>query len=406
MKVPELLLSRTLEGSLRQYGRKFPVILVTGARQVGKSTLLKACLPDATYVSLDDPAVRILAQTEPKLFLARFPAPVIIDEVQYAPELFPLIKLAVDQNPDKRGQYWLSGSQQFHMMKNVSESMAGRVGILQLAGLSTRELLEDAAAPPLMTRLDSHDRPALPLREIFQRIWRGSYPAVHAGVRLDPAEFYPSYVQTYLERDVRDLARVGDERAFLLFMRLAAARTGQLVNVSELANAADVSSTAARSWLSILEASGIIRFLEPLHVNPSKRLVKTPKMYFLDTGLAAWFGGWPSPEVLERGAMAGAFLETYVITEVLKSYQHQARHPTLGFYRDHDSHEVDLIVVEGDTAFPLEVKMSASPDTRTAKRLLVANKIGLKQGPGAVVCMTDTLLPITENVTAVPAGLV
>lgn len=362
-------------------------------------------MPDAAYVSLDDPAARLLAQTEPKLFLARYKPPVIIDEVQYAPQLFSLIKMAVDENPERKGQYWLSGSQQFHMMKNVSESMAGRVGILQLAGLSTRELLGDAAAPPLIERLTDDARPMLTGPAVFERIWRGSYPVANVGDRLLPDEFYPSYVQTYLERDVRDLARVGDERAFLMFMRLAAARTGQLVNVSALANAADISTTAAKSWLSILEASGVLRFLEPLHVNPSKRIVKAAKMYFMDTGLAAWLGGWSSPEVTERGAMAGALLETYVVSEIIKGYLNIGRMPLMGFIRDHDGYEIDLLVVENNTVFPIEVKLTATPDVRLAKRLQIADKLGLSQGAGAVVCLTDIRLPLSASVTMVPVGI-
>lgn len=381
-------------------------MLVTGARQVGKSTLLRSTVQDAAYVTLDDPAIRLLAKTEPQLFLQRYPAPLVIDEVQYAPELFPLIKIVVDAAPERKGQYWLSGSQQFQMMKNVSESMAGRVGILQLAGLSTRELLGDPAAPPLLERLTTDASAVLPVRDVFSRIWRGSYPVVNTGARLAPDEFYPSYVQTYLERDVRDLARVGDARAFLTFMRLAAARTGQLLNVSELANAADVSGTAARSWLSILEASGIVHLLEPWHTNASKRLVKAPKLYFLDTGLAAWLGGWTSPDVLERGAVAGAFLETYIVGEVVKSYRHAGQRPALSFYRDHDGNEIDLLVTRGDEVCPIEIKMTASPDLRLAKRLMVAEKLGLRQGPGAVVCMAETRLPMSGMVTIVPAGMV
>lgn len=381
------------------------MVLVTGARQVGKSTLLRQHLPGAAYVSLDDPTARTLAQTEPKLFLNRYPTPLIIDEVQYAPELFSLIKLAVDEKPALKGQYWLSGSQQFHMMKAVSESMAGRVGILHLAGLTTRELLGDAAARPMLERLADDARPMLAPRTIFERIWRGSYPAVNAGDRLEPADFYPSYVQTYLERDVRDLARVGDQRTFLVFMRLVAARTGQLLNMNELANAADISSTAVRAWLAILEASGIIRLLEPLYINPTKRMVKAPKVYMMDTGLAAWLGGWSSAEVLERGAMAGALFETYVIIEIIKSYMNQARVPLLGFYRDHDGHEVDLLVLENNQLAPIEVKLTASPDVRVARRLLVADKLGVEQGVGAIVCLTDVRRQVAERVTLIPAGL-
>jgi predicted AAA+ superfamily ATPase len=250
-----LFYERTLAPHLLHLGEKFPIVLVTGARQVGKSTLLRHALPKAAYVTLDDPELRTLAQTEPKLFLARYKPPVIIDEVQYAPELFPLLKMNVDAS-QAPGSYWLSGSQQFHLMKHVAESLAGRLAILQVYGLSTREVLGDADALPLPDRLADTKRPQLELGNIFDRIWRGSYPALH-GRRIEPGEFYPGYVQTYLQRDVRDLARVGDERAFLLFMQLVAARTGQLLNLSELGNAADISVTTVKAWLSILEASGV-----------------------------------------------------------------------------------------------------------------------------------------------------
>lgn len=400
-----MFLHRSLSRHLARFGQKFPVVMVTGARQVGKSTLLRRAYPDITYVSLDDPEIRLLARTEPKLFLARYKPPVIIDEVQYAPELFPLIKAAVDES-GLAGQYWLSGSQQFHLMKNVSESLAGRIGILQLAGLSTRELMSDAEREPVFDRLDKHDSPVLPVADIFERIWRGSYPALHMGRGIEPDEFYPGYVQTYLERDVRDLARVGDERAFMIFMRLAAARTGQLLNVLELANAADVSVTAARAWLSILEASGVVIFLSAFHTNASKRLVKAPKLYFVDTGLAAWLAGWSSPEALERGASAGAYLETYVVGEVIKSYWHAGLTPQLWFYRDHDGREVDLLLVRDETAFGIEVKATSRPDPRLARSIMVGERLGLKQGPCAVACLTEEARPLAEGASILPVGTI
>ncbi|MCV0371837.1 ATP-binding protein [Filomicrobium sp.] len=399
-----MFIQRSLENALLNLGNKYSVILVTGARQVGKSTLLKHAVPDADYVTLDDPEDRLQAQKEPKLFLSRFNGPTIIDEVQYAPELFPLIKMRVDES-QRRGQFWLSGSQQFHMMKNVTESLAGRVAVLSLAGLSTRELLGEADAAPLEQRL-SMPVNALPVGDVFERIWRGSYPALHDGRGLTPEEFYPAYVQTYLQRDVRDLARVGDETAFLLFMQLAAARTGQLLNMHELGNQADISNTRVRNWLSILEASGIITFVAPYHTNHTSTLVKAKKMYFLDTGLAAWLGGWKTAEALARGAAAGAFLENYVVSEVLKGRYNSGQQPDFTYFRDHNDREVDILSIGSNTLVPIEVKTTSRPDGRTARRLMLGDSLNLKQGHGAIVCMVEKIYPLSETVNAFPAGMV
>lgn len=399
-----MFIRRSLEKTLLNYGSKYSIVLVTGARQVGKSTLLRHALPEAAYVTLDDPEDRLQAQREPKLFLSRFKGQTIIDEVQYAPELFPLLKMRVDED-QRRGQFWLSGSQQFHMMKNVSESLAGRVAILNLAGLSTRELLAQPDAAPLMERLSENVK-ALPVGDVFGRIWRGSYPALHDGRGLTPEEFYPPYVQTYLQRDVRDLARVGDESTFLLFMQLVAARTGQLVNVNEIGNEADISSTTVRNWLSILEASGILAFVEPYYANATVRLVKARKMYFLDTGLAAWLGGWKSADSLARGAAAGAFLETYVVSEAMKGAFNRGQRPDFTFYRDHNDREVDILSIDGKTLTAVEVKTTSRPDGRTARRLMIGESLKLSQRRGAVVCMVDKIYPLSETVDAFPVGMV
>ena len=399
-----MFIRRSLEKALLNYGSKYSIVLVTGARQVGKSTLLRHTVPDANYVTLDDPEDRLQAQKEPKLFLSRFKGPTIIDEVQYAPELFPLLKMRVDED-QRKGQFWLSGSQQFHMMKNVTESLAGRVAILTLAGLSTRELLGEPDALPLPSRLAAPVK-AIPVGDVFERIWRGSYPALHDGRGLTPEEFYPAYVQTYLQRDVRDLARVGDESAFLLFMQLVAARTGQLVNVNEIANDADISSTSVRNWLSILEASGIVTFVEPYHNNAISKLVKAKKMYVLDTGLAAWLGGWKTADALARGAAAGAFLETYVVSEAMKGAFNHGQRPDFTFFRDHNDREVDILSIDGQTLVPIEVKTTSRPDGRTARRLLIGDTLKLIQGRGAVVCMVDKIYPLSEMVEAFPVGMV
>ena len=315
-----MYLTRTLEAFIKTSARQFPVLLVTGPRQVGKTTLLRQLSrKDRAYVTLDDPLVLRLAREDPALFFQRFPPPVFIDEIQYAPGLLPYIKMEADRDRTA-GRFWLTGSQHFHLMKGVSESLAGRVGIIQLLGLSRVELERRGpdGGPFLPTpekiRQLSRQGGGLTLAELYRLIWRGAYPGLVLDERADRDLFYSSYVQTYLQRDVRDLARVGDETAFLRFLRGAAARTGQLLNLVDLARDADVAPNTAKNWLSILQASGIVYLLEPFHSNITKRLVKTPKLYFLDTGLAAYLTEWSSPETLEAGATSGPILESWLFS--------------------------------------------------------------------------------------------
>lgn len=408
----ETYLSRTLEPFIRQASRQFPVLLVTGARQVGKTTFLQHLSREGrAYVTLDDPLLLELAKRDPALFLQRFPPPVLIDEIQYAPELLPLLKLAVDRAREP-GAFWLTGSQQFHLMRGVSESLAGRVGVVSLLGLSNRERAGEGidASPFLPTSENLGDRVAAAspqgLKELYRRIWRGSFPAIAGDDALDRDLFYGSYVQTYLQRDVRDLARVGDEAAFLRFLRAAAARTGQLLNLSELARDADVAPNTAKSWLSILQTSAVVYLLEPYHSNATKRLVKAPKLYFLDTGLAAYLAEWSSPETLEAGTFSGAILETWVLGEVLKSYWHHGRRAPLYFYRDRDQKEVDLLIVQDGTAYPVEIKKTAAPRPQDVRHFGALARLGLPLGPGALLCLTDQALPLTATVQAVPVGAV
>lgn len=336
--MPKNYVSRTLETFFRKADRQFPVLLVTGARQVGKTTFVQQLrTEERTYVTLDDPTARTLAKSDPPLFLQRFRPPVLIDEFQCAPELLPHIKMAVDRER-KAGLFWLTGSQQFHAIKGVSESLAGRVGIVYLMGLSRRELIGDAQSHhpfipdprPVSRRLRSSRRSSL--EEIYRAIWRGSFPAIATDASMDRDLFYGSYVQTYLQRDVRDLAQVGDEMAFLRFLRTAAARTAQMLNFADLARDADVAPNTAKAWLSILQASGIVYLLEPWHSNLTKRLVKTAKLYFVDTGLCAYLTEWSSPQTLEAGAMSGSILETWVVAEILKSFLHNGRKAPLYYY--------------------------------------------------------------------------
>ncbi len=403
---------RTLEPIIQQVSKQMPALLVVGPRQVGKSTLLQHLSKSTrSYVTLDDPLLVHLAKTDPALFCERFEPPVLIDEIQYAPELLPHIKMRIDRDKQP-GQYWLTGSQQFHLMKGVSESLAGRVAVTNLLGLS---LAEQQAKPrvdlpflPLQEQLQKKqaDRMKMGLIKTYEHIWRGSFPAMLSNPKLDRDLFYRSYVQTYLQRDVRDLAKVGDEMTFLKFLRAVAARTGQLLNFSDLARDVDVSPNTAKNWLSILKASNIIYLLEPYHTNLSKRLSKTPKLYFLDTGLCCYLTNWSNSKTLESGAMSGAIFETFVVSEIIKSYWHNGKEAPLFYYRDKDKKEIDLLIFQDQEIFPIEIKKTASPSKDSYKNFTLLDRFGEKIKDGGVVCLCEQLLPMKKNINAIPVGFV
>lgn len=402
-----MYLKRTLENQILKASKAFPVVLISGPRQVGKTTVLKNIENDSrTYVTLDNPMLRALAQDEPEIFLQRFKRPILIDEIQYAPQLFPYIKMEVDENK-KPGDFWLTGSQQFHLMKNVSESLAGRVAILRLQGLSDFEVSKNPQIEPFtpeynyllnLSNIMKHQK----LPQIYEKIWQGSFPLLLINKNTDRNTFYDSYIQTYLQRDVRDLTKVGDEKAFVKFLRAAAARTGQLVNYVDLARDADISANTAKAWLSILETSGLIYLLEPYYNNRTKRLVKTPKLYFMDTGLCSYLTQWPTPESLEAGAMSGNILETYIMCELLKSYWHNGKQPPFYFYRDKDQKEIDLLIEQGDKIYPIEFKKTSNPDKKAVSNFKALEKLDLTIDSGAIICLISDFIPMNKDVNIVP----
>lgn len=407
-----MYLPRTLESVVPAIAAQFPALLLTGARQVGKTTLLRRLSEGSrAYVTLDDPLILTLARTDPALFMQRFPPPVLIDEIQYAPELLPYFKMSIDQ-AGEAGLFWLTGSQQLHLMSGISESLAGRVAILQLLGLSLAERSGQGpdAKPFLPTTGEISQRAAsrapLNLRGLYDLIWRGSLPTVAVSPQMQPALFYSSYTQTYLQRDVRDLARVGDELAFLRFLRAAAARTAQQLNLVDLARDADIAPNTAKNWLSILQASGIIYLLEPYYTNVTRRLVKTPKLYFLDTGLVAYLTEWGTPQTLEAGAMSGAFLETWVVAELLKGYLHNGRTPPFYYYRDREGREIDLLIMQDGVVYPLEIKKTASPSYEDVRHFAALEKFGLSVGSGGIVCLTTQSLPLSATAQSIPVWMI
>lgn len=421
-------IKRAAEAVIQKFSNMFPVLLVTGPRQVGKTTLLQKLAQDQKeigierkYVTLDDPDIRYLAKNDPALFLQRYSPPVLIDEIQYATELLPYIKMSVDRSRQK-GDYWLTGSQIFRLMKNVSESLAGRVCIVNLLGLSDAEIYQTPSEPfstdtDYLMKRTSVAKPR-GLNEIYQRIFKGSMPELYAEETIDWDIYYRSYVDTYLQRDIRDLAQVADEMQFYNFMTIVAAHTSKPVVYQELASAAGISAPTAKKWLSILVSSHIVALVQPYHNNVLKRVVKMPLLHFLDTGLVAYLLRWGTPEALERGAMSGAIFESYVFSEIYKSYLNAGKEPPIFYYRDKDQREIDLLIYQNGILSPVEIKKAASPGKTAIKNFRVLDQVGTVEpfdgletlkveiGTGSVVCLAADLLPIDDKNWYVPVWLI
>ena len=380
--------------------KMFKVLLITGARQVGKTTMLRNLKPNVNYLTLDDKILNDNAVSDPNMFLKSNPSPLIIDEIQYAPDLLRYIKINVDNN-EKKAQYYLTGSQQFNLMKDVTESLAGRVGILNLLGLSLREIENCQFNEPFLPTkeyLNSREKGKMNISvdKIWEIIHKGSMPALYEE-NGNPELYYSMYVSTYIERDVRNLTQVGDTLSFLKFMTALASRIGQLLNLNSVANEVGITITTAQRWLSILVTSNIVYILEPYYNNIMKRAVKTPKVYFLDTGLAAYLTRWSNKDVLQNGNMAGNFFENFVIVEILKSYyNHGELQPPLYFYRDKEKREIDLLIEQNGKLFPIEIKKSASPTKEMIKNFSVLENIG-EIGEGAIICMYDKVQNLDEK---------
>lgn len=404
-----MYITRSCEKTVEYMSKKFPVVLVTGPRQVGKTTMLKKIADkDRNYVTLDDPNARYMAINEPTLFLQRYEPPVIIDEIQYAPNLMQHIKLYVDKNQNM-GDIWMTGSQMVHLMKNVSESLAGRVGILKLQGFTGAELdgykgeafLMDSKK--LLARVK--EREPKSLKEIYKRIYMGQMPGVYSR-DVSPEIFYGAYINTYIQRDIKELTQVADEMLFLQFLTACAARTSQMLNLADIARDIGISAPTAKQWLSILVTSGIVVLVEPYFNNRMKRIIKSPNLYFMDTGLCAYLLKWNNPESLETGGMSGAFFETFVVSEIIRGYQNLGLQAPICYYRDKDNREIDLIIEQNNILYPIEIKKSASPKKDAVKHFTVLEKSGVNVGAGAVICMAGDLVPIDKNNWMVPVWLV
>ena len=405
-------ITRELERKFLKMNGFFKAVLVTGARQVGKTTMLKHLAEgtNRTYVSLDNAMARDLAKSDPILFFQTYKPPILIDEVQKAPELFEQIKIICDET-DEKGLIWLTGSQQYGMMKKVSETLAGRIGILELYSLSQREkngLVFDEELDFSLATLQARQQrvPKNDITKVFEHIWEGGMPQVWGVDEELRGEYFNSYVDTYLMRDVSEAGGITDTVRFRKFLLSCAALVSEQVNYATLAKSADISQPTAKEWLRILEGLHIVYLLEPYSNNALKRLTKTPKLYFCDTGLCAYLSMWLTPDVLRQGAASGHFYENYVVIELVKNYAYARSKSNLTYYRDSNAKEIDVFVEENNTVHPLEIKKSANPDKREVKKYSVLDKAELDRGSGGIVCMCEEPIPIDDKNCFIPSNLI
>ena len=402
---------RSLERKFLKMSHAFKVVMVTGARQVGKSTMLKHLAQDSgrTYVSMDDGDVRELANRDPKLFFQMYQPPVLIDEVQKAPALFEQIKILCDES-EERGRFWLTGSQSKKLMKQAGDSLAGRIGILKMYSLSAKELEGRPDDIPDSYSLSSllQRKKALPdnnILDVYSRIWEGGMPdmiSMDAEIRR---EYWNSYIDAYLMRDAVDDNGILDTEGFRKFLRACAAFSGELVNYNDLGSAAGVSGSTAKEWTKVLQTMGIIFLLEPYYNNELKRMIKTPKLYFCDTGLCAFLSSWTSRDTLLNGAASGHYLENYVVSEMLRNSSYGEKKVNLNFYRDTNQKEIDLVLEMDGQLHPFEIKCAASPDSKAIRAFSLLAKSGKEIGPGGIICMAAKPFPINADNNLIPVNL-
>lgn len=400
-------IARHAEKTLIRFASSFPALLVTGARQTGKTTLLKKIIEAKSISSttFDDIAEEQFALSDPKTFLELHSSPYMFDEIQYVPELFRYLKIEIDKDRHN-GMYYLTGSQQFKLMEKATESLSGRIGIVQLYPLSAREIrsddFSDSFIPTkeyILERNKAFLNYDFSVQNVWNRIFTGGYPEVLKNT-VSPKDFYAQYLKTYIERDIKNLSQVADEMQFLQFVTVVASRTSQLVNYGDIARECGISEVTAKKWLSLLVTSGIVYLLTPYSSNVEKRVVKTPKLYFMDTGLAAYLTKWTSPEVMQSGAMAGAFFETYVVSEIVKSFANNGEDAPIYFYRDKDKIEIDLLIEQNNTIYPVEIKKTATPKSDDAKNFFITSRIKNAQvAQSIIICTTNKVSSVKRGHT-------
>lgn len=411
-----MYITRNIEETIKKISNSYKVLLLTGPRNVGKSTLLKHYLNERerTYVSLDDLMARNLALTDPALFLQRYNPPLLIDEIQYAPQLLNYIKNYVDYNDINGNNIWLTSSVRCPVLDDVIRIFGDLVGVIDLQGLSLNEVNQTKdlgffvpSYKKLTLRAKTSTRYSL--KEIYKIIWQGSMPAIYNDSDVEWQDYYASYVQTLIQQDVMRILQINDEMVFFKFLCAAAAQTGRIVNYAELAKAAEISAPTAKQWVKTLEAIGIIYMLQPFNPPGSKYVVRAPKLYFCDTGLAAYLTSWNNPEALETGAMSNEFFATWVVMEIYKSYSNNGLVPPLYYLRNFNGKELDLIIYENGIAYPIAISKSTLPNKMLKKFAIltpVANDAQIKIGEGAIICFADGLIKASENISYVPAWMI
>ena len=405
---------RHAQKTLERLSNSFPAVLVTGSRQTGKTTLLKKITDEKSvpFLTFDDPLEEQSAKTDPSSFMDFHPFPYMFDEVQYVPDLFRYLKIEIDKNRHN-GMFYLTGSQQLSLMKNASESLSGRIGLLELYPLSEREKRGETFDKPFIPTKDyvlERNKTLLTKKHSSEETWTsiftGGYPEVVKGNVL-PGDFYSSYLKTYIERDIRSLTQVADEMQFLQFITAVASRTSQLVNYSDLASECGISEVTAKKWLSLLVTSGLVYLLKPFSLNVEKRVIKTPKLYFVDTGLASYLTKWTNVDVLRNGAASGAFFETYVVSEILKSFSNAGLEAPLYFYRDKDKMEIDLLIFLNNTIYPVEIKKTASPKSDDAKNFFVTDRIkNVTVSSPCIICNCEKPVLVSKDIFALPVSFI
>ena len=406
-------ITRTLESVVLRLSEQYPAILITGPRQTGKTTMLRKLMENEnrnrSYVTLDTLEDRQMAKSDPAMFFQIYKPPVLIDEVQYAPELFTYIKILIDRN-NTPGDFWMTGSQIFKLMRGVQESLAGRVALLSMSPLSQREIYGKEDAPFMLEidKLISQQKFTEPATtpQIYERIWKGGMPAIISGRYTDRGVYYSGYLETYINRDIRELSATINSLKFASFITAAAARTGGLLNTKSIADDADIDQSTAKNWLNILETLGVIFYLRPYSNNTLKRTVKAPKLYFYDTGLVCYLTKWGSPETAMSGAMNGALLENFAVAEIMKSYLNNAKEPYLYYYRDRDAKEIDLLMENDGKLYPVEIKKTSNPDKRLTQVFGIIEKTPLQRGTGAVLCMAERLGAFDRDNLIIPIWLI
>lgn len=406
MDYNRVMYKREIEDRIRKIHQTFKVLVVTGPRQVGKTTLLESMMPEGMQkVSLDDETLREEAQTNPKFFLDTYKPPLFIDEVQYAPQLFPYIKMIVDASPEK-GQYWLSGSQAFNLMEGVSESLAGRAGTIEMNSFSRREITRNIEKYEVFKPTNLREGEILSTDEVFAQIFKGGMPELYNTPDIDRNNFFKSYVDTYIERDVRRVKNIGNLGDFRRFMKNLALRNGKPLNYSDIAGEIGVSSATIKTWVSVLLATGIITLLEPFYTKRLKRLTHMPEIIFMDSGLASYLVGFETAFGLQTSELAGAYLEAYIISELLKGYENNGLQKNFSYVRDKETNEIDLIIERDQVVHPFEIKKTSNPKREMLKNFHMLDDAGMKVGKGGLICLFDKMMQLDEKNYILPVGSV